>query len=556
MADSFTRTRAIVLFVVVASVLAPAATAAATYGVQSADHEHADLNVYQPHYIDNTVETERTGNYTTYFAEGAVLKLRTENFDYQNVTDFGIEEDAGSLKFESSSGRYVLDTNGQSGTYTAYWRVEKTIVETETVTEGNETTTKNVTTQVEKTYSARIKVDKTNLVHVSPSKVKQWKEDASNWSEAKALFGSVGDPGKPVAYKMGRGAKFVDFFHNPLQVFSGDLTAIVMLLFSTAGGWFLLAVSVGPVLLFTRKVVKERNEARDKLGDYENIDEATDEIMSEKRKRYLRERSWNDWFDDHTAHWLRTEAGWTNPWVGFREVCRLLSPKNVERIVVRAMANAGYIASVDRDDAGKIVDAEVVSVEDVDPDDGVSTDGGELVALNPAQIDSNDGVSTDGGAVVPADTDADLSVLGEGEFDDLLDALDASTLESDVLRRDDVELAGINLPVANTDADDDVVAQLNAEIPGDFETREQFADILLAIVEKTLATDYATEDGYVDPRRDVSNFLMTFASVGAESYEIPYLRWTRDVLIRNVDELDPSARVEQAVKEVKGNADD
>lgn len=544
MVDSFTRTRTIVVFVLLASLLAPAATAAAGIGVQSGDHEHADLTVYQPHYIDNTVETERTGNYTTYFAEGAVLELRTENFAYANVTDFGIEENAGSLKYDSSSGRYVLDTNGQSGTYTAYWRVEQS------VTEDNETKT------VEKTYAARLKVDKTDLVHVSPSKVKQWKEDASNWSEAKALFASVGDPGKPVEYKMGRGAKYVDFFYDPLQVFSGDLTAIVMLLFSTAGGWFLLAVSVGPVLLFTRKVVKERNEARDKLGDYEDIDEATDEIMSEKRKRYLRERSWNDWFDDHTAHWLRTEAGWTNPWVGFREICRLLSPKNVEQIVVRAMANAGYIASVERDDAGKIVDAEVVSVEDVDPDDGVSTDGGEFVALNPAQVGSTDGVSTDGGGVIPADTDADVSVLGDGEFDDLLDALDASTLESDVLRRDDVDLSGINLPVANTDADDDVVAQLNAEIPGDFETREQFADILLAIVEKTLATDYATEDGYVDPRRDVSNFLMTFASVGAESYEIPYLRWTRDVLIRNVDELDPSARVQEAVKEVKGNADD
>jgi len=153
------------------------------------------------------------------------------------------------------------------------------------------------------------------------------------------------------------------------------------------------------------------------------------------------------------------------------------------------------------------------------------------------------------------DSDADLKVLDDDEFDELLDVIDADKLDADILRRDDVDLTGVDLPVGNSAGGDDVVSELNAEIPGDFETREAFAETLLTIVEKTLATDFTTEDGHVDPRRDAANFLMSFASVGAESYEIPYFRWLRNVMVRNVDELDPSDRVDEAVREVKDNAD-
>lgn len=516
----------------IVSMIAPAvATTAAVDGEQ----KRAELQIHQPHYIESGVRTEDAGNYTVYEAGGRVLQLQPRNFNGSQVVSVSIAEDVGSIRYDSSRNVFIFDSEGTEGTFRITWVVDEQVEKT--VQDGNVTTTKNVTERRE--YVAVIRTENVNLAHVPASRLEQIKSDAENWSEVASLYGQVGSPNKPIEKKLQFGAMLVDAAYNPLKALSGDFGLAIQAVFFSAGGLIFFVLWNIPHLVRSRRLRKENKELKEKIGDYESIDEALDELFTEKRKRYLKEKSWNDWFDDRTAYWLRREFA-PEPWSGFRRIMAMVSPSHLNGIVAGAMLDSGRYTAV----------------VTYDPDSAF-TDGGEDV------VDVEQDVVS-ARMVEDADVEALESNLDENErlvstSDELTDEIstrfDPATLDSDILRRHDVELRNVALPVANTPDEDDFVEQLNVSIPDDFETREHFAEVLETIVRKVAATDYSDAEGEIQPERDLANFLMGFAAIGGESYNQPYLRYIRDLMIHNLDRLDASERTIDVVEEARDRTD-
>jgi hypothetical protein len=503
--------------------------------------KRADLKVYQPHYVKGGVTTEDAGNYTVYTARGRVLELQPRNFAVDGVTDVSIKEDAGSIRYDADRRVWVFDTKGNDGTFTITFTVDE--VRQKNVERNNTTVTVNES--VTNHYRAVVKVKKTDLAHVSTSRVEELKRDAENWSEVEDLYGSVGSPHKPLEKKLQFGATLVDAWNNPGKALSGDFGMAVQAVFFSAGGLILFILIMLPNVVRNRKLRKENKELKEKIGDYEAIEDALDDVFTHKRKRYLKEKSWNDWFDDRTAAWLRNNFE-PEPWSGFRRLLTMLSPGHLNGIVASAMLDSGKYVAV---------------VED-DPDSEYAPDGGEDV------VDVSRDV-VDARMVDVDDPTVDVDELEQGldEYErlvatsdkittDVARQFDAATLDSEVLRSSDVELRSGALPVANVpDADADLVERLNVSIPEDFETREHFADVLATIIQKVAASEYATDDGEIDPQRDLANFLMGFSSIAGEAYNQPYFRNIRDLMIHNQERLDASKRIRTTVEEYRDRDD-
>lgn len=518
----------LVVALLVSTVGAPAVAAQST----DSDVERAELKVYQPHYASSGVNVEDAGNRTIYKTTGREIQLQPTNFNSTDVVSVEIEEDVGSIAYDQDRRVFVFDSDGTSGTFTINWVVREQ--EQRNVVKGNTTETVNET--VTRTYSAILRTSKTDLAHIPTSRLESLKTDAENWSEAHSLYASVGNPNKPVADKMQFGARLVQAWYDPVGALSGDFGMAIQAIFFSAGGLIFFVLWNIPHLVRSRKLRKENKELKEKIGDYEQIDDALDKIFTEKRKRYLKEKVWNEWFDDKTAYWLRRNLS-PEPWSGGRRLMAMLSPAHLNAIVAGAMLDSGRY----------------VGIVEYDPDSAYSPDGGEV-----EEIDVEKDVV--GARVVAVDDVADQDVDDANvrqltESDDLTeeiaDQFDPGTLDSAVLLEDDVDLRDVALPIGNTPESDDFVEELNVSIPEDFETREHFADVIMTIIEKVAATDYTDVDGQVKPERDLANFLIGFSSLFGEAYGSPYFRNIRDLMLYNLDRLDATKRTEGAVREVR-----
>lgn len=497
-------------------------------GAQSANAEKrsADLKIYQPHYIDGSVVEDNRRNVTMYKTQGRVLEIKPLNFNASDVESVRIAEDQGEIRYDGDRGVFVFDSTGVEGTFAVTWVVHESVEKN--IVENN--TTRTVEQTVVREYEAVVQTSKTDLAHIPTSRIEQLRTDAENWSEVATLYQSVGNPTKSLESKLQLGANLVDAWHNPIKALSGDFGMAIQALFFSAGGLILFALLMLPHVVRSRRLRRENKSLKEKIGDYEEIDDALDEIFTAKRRKSLREKSFNEWFDDRTASWLRREFA-PEPWSAFRRIMAMLSPGQLNGIVAGAMLDTGeHVAVVERLDTAS---------DGGDPDGG--DDAVEIVSAR--MVDADD---------FGEDELAPREYLVESS-DDLTEEIaarfDTSTLESDVLRRGDVEITSVALPIGNTPQADDFVEELNVSIPDDFETREHFATVLLTIIKKVSASDFATPEGEVDPERDLANLLMGFAAIGGESYNQPYLRFIRDLMIHNIDRLDASRRLVDAVEE-------
>lgn len=521
-----------VAFVLVAALLATAVVGPAT----AADPpRRAELTVHQPHYINSQVGTEDSGNLTVYKARGEVIRLQPENFNASDVVEVSIAEDVGSISFQRDRGVFELDSEGVEGTFRVTWSVREQV--RENVRDGN--TTDTVARNVTREYGAIIRTSDVDLAHVPSSRIDDLRSDAENWSEVESLYGSVGNPDKSIEKKLQFGANLVDAAHAPVKALSGDFGMAIQAVFFSAGGLIFFALWNIPHLLRSRRLRSENKELKEKIGDYEDIDDALDEIFTERRKRYLKEKSFNDWFDDRTAYWLRGNLA-PEPWSGFRRIMSMLSPAHLNSIVAGAMLGTDHS----------------VAIVEHEPDD-VATDGGDQG--DDAELEHRDVVAARMVAddVEPDELDENERVIDSSDelTSEIAAAFDTETLDSGVIRRNDVELRSIALPVGNTPRDDDFIEQLNVSIPDDFRSREHFAEVLETIIRKVAASDYSNADGEIEPERDLANLLMGFAAIGGESYNQPYLRYIRDLMIHNLDRLDASERTTDVVEEARDRKD-
>lgn len=507
-----------VLAVVIGGAVAPAMAAESPTAPQ-----RAELQIWQPHYVDSNIGTDDAGNLTVYSVTGNEIQIQPRNFDAKNVTKVRIEESKGTIRYDAARNVYVFNAEGTEGTFTVYWTVKRSVKKN--VVRNNTTTTATVQKTV--TYGSIIKTRKTGLSHVQSGVLKSLRSDAENWSEVQSLYSEVGAAGKPIEKKLQLGANLVAAMHNPVKALKGDFGQAVQTLFFSAGGLLVFILTQLPNIVRNRRLRKENKDLKEKIGDYEDIDDALDDIFSEKRKRWLREQSFNDWFDDRTAAWLRREVG-PNPWAAFRRIMSMVSPAHLNSIVAGAMLDTGdHVVLVERDE--------------------VAADGGtedEVVSVATARLEDANLVDED-----DLEDGKELLRSSEGLTEEIVGRLDVAELDSEILRRGDVDLRSVALPVANHPDDDDFVQELNVNIPTDFETREHFAEVLLTLIQKVEATDYATDDGEIRADRDLANLLMSFGSVGGEAYGEPYLRYFRDLMIHNVEQLDASKRTKTVVEE-------
>lgn len=518
------RTIGVLVAVVLVASVAPISVVSADQ-----DERRAELKIYQPHYVDSGVSTEDDGNVTVYETRGRVLEIMPENFNATDVAGVSISEGDATISYDRDRGVYVFDSAGVDGTFRVTWTVNEQV--TRNVVDGNTTRTVNET--VTREYAAIVATDDVDLAHVPTDRVDQLRQDSENWSEVASLYGSVGNPNKPVEQKLQFGARLVDAAYNPIAALSGDFGLAIQAVFFSAGGLIFFILWNIPHLVRSRRLRRENKELKEKIGDYEDIGDALDEIFTEKRKRYLKEKSWNEWFDDRTASWLRRKFA-PEPWSGFRRIMSMLSPGHLNGIVAGAMLDSGghdLVVEYDRD-------AVATDGGPTDDDQDVDVLGARMVVAG--DVDSDD--LEDHEAVIDTSDRLTTAIAAQ---------IDTSTLESDVLRRSDVELRSVALPVGNTPDGDDFVDELNVSIPDDFESREHFADVLDTIVTKVAASDFSSAEGEIEPERDLANLLMGFASIGGEAYNQPYLRYIRDLMLHNLERLDASKRTVDAVEEAR-----
>lgn len=516
------------------------ATAVGPAIADGGDPKRADLKIYQPHYIEGGVTTEDGGNYTVYDARGRVLEIQPRNFNSSDVADVSIKEDAGAVRYDADRRVFVFDSKGIDGTFTLTFTVDEHVQKN--VERNNTTTTINKT--VTREYRAVLKTSKTELAHVPTNRIEQLREDAENWSEVSELYGSVGSPHKPLEKKLQFGATLVDAAHDPVGALSGDFGMAIQAVFFSAGGLIFFILWNIPHLIRSRRLRKENKELKEKIGDYESMEDALDEIFTHKRKRWLSEKSWNDWYDDRTAAWLRNNFG-GDPWVGIKRLLVMLSPGHLNGLVASAMLDSNrYVAHVE-----------------YDPDSEYAADGGDVIDVSrdvvSARMIDTEAPTTDVDALEQK-LDEHESILSKSDeiTSELAEQFDAATLNSEVLLSDDVDLRSVKMPIANVpDDEDDLVEQLNVSIPDDFETREHFADVIATMITKVAASEYTTKEGEIDPKRDLSNFLMGLSSLGGEAYNMPYLRFIRDLMIHNQDRLDASKRTQNVVEEARDRTD-
>ncbi len=84
------------------------------------------------------------------------------------------------------------------------------------------------------------------------------------------------------------------------------------------------------------------------------------------------------------------------------------------------------------------------------------------------------------------------------------------------------------------------------------ERREEFADILVEIIQGIASSEFTDDEGRVRPDADMLDFLYTFTAVGAEQYR--FSLWDmRDILLRSRQKLDAGERMTDLAERSRDN---
>ncbi|MFC7227781.1 hypothetical protein N0B31_10240 [Salinirubellus salinus] len=104
---------------------------------QANQTQAAQLDIRQPHYVSSQVQTTQSQNGTIYEVRGPVQYIEPTNFDSSRVLGVQVEQDGASVRYDPDIGQYVLDSSGQSGTYTIRWTVRQSVGDVNVTSEPN-----------------------------------------------------------------------------------------------------------------------------------------------------------------------------------------------------------------------------------------------------------------------------------------------------------------------------------------------------------------------------------------------------------------------------------
>ncbi|EMA45228.1 hypothetical protein [Halobiforma nitratireducens] len=453
--------------IAVVAMLVVSLFAAAGAGVATAETDTtidgADLVVEQPSYVDDDVEHRSDGGTPVYIVDGEEHALYPQNFDSANVTGFGIDSGAGSLAADDDLERYVLDPEGETGSFELYWTVDRE----ETVADGNETTTETETTR----YEAVVRVDDQATVVVStPAEQQQLEEDAQEWRDWNATVTEVREAGVLGHAVFGAPASNEEVMQtmvnryltleSPLHLLDGGLTAMAILGFTTLGGIAFILFLKFPDAIIIRRIYKElhkRRQREEAEGDLAARQEAED-LQNRLEKFANMDHQDIPPITDHFARGIRNDVGAETPAEFFNLLLHTIPPARLKESRVRAMGQSGYVAQVETDadgdvatDGGEpaIVDATLVEADAVlEPDESVRdrddlreiTDPSETLL---AAIDLTDDALLEFPLENPAEAPFDLDAFDEPPAElSLPDLVDEFGFDELTVAEDELEHAG------------------------------------------------------------------------------------------------------------------
>lgn len=487
------RLRTLLICLLLIGTVVPAAAAGAAAADPAADD--AQIAIEQPHYVSEGVQTSRTNNTTTYEVEGSHFEILPQNFDADQVVTFGVREESASMTFDRSTGEFVLNVQ-ETGTYRLYWTATKQVA-----AGNNSTTTQRVR------YETRVQVDNAEYQHLSSSRYDELQADAENWSVVVSTFSQIGPDDVGIEQKLKQARNAYEFLVDPLSALSGDASAAIILLTWTNGGRLVLGALliipiaiVAPVIISYRRLKKQVPEMAD-------IDEERMRLWKEKRENALVEVVPHKLFDGRMADKMQQHFG-----DDLREVLvavfGTVGDEQLKRLFLQAMGQQGYTATQGPD-----------GVEIHEPGDAAVADGGEQPD-NPLVNPSADTVKH-----VDWD-DIDRQALG-----------------------DDVAMDALDSPIEPTDVDDDMLAQFDISIPEDFNSREELADALGQVMQYGLSHNYTDREGCIRPEQSVLNTLHKLATITHERYDVPVMRYYRDMFFYLSDNLSGDEALKAAAGE-------
>ncbi len=472
--------------------------------------KQAELYVEQPRHVTSTVRTTSDDSAITYTVSGEIIEVEPLNFDAGTVVEASVRENEATLRFDDGIGRWLLDTQGVAGSYRLTFR-----------TRANGTYT---------TYHATINVEQADYAHLPPAQVDGMEEQAENWEWVVDEFqgaGLVSDGAdvEQVQAVIEDAVTWYKFYDNPLSGLSGQFLTFAIMLAKWPAGWIILGAIATLAFWRVGATKKENRKLKRQFADIENIDESKREAQERELKRILSMKTFQDLgLTDTDAQAVKEHCGVENPRQFLDRFTSFFTEIQAVGLLLSAYDQLDHTISVTRRD-GEIIDAELVDDSAI-ADGGVSADAGN---------DGNEMEDT----IRPSDAD-----------EVVIKALDWSELTPNVLWQDDVDVSKLDLPI-NNDAEsegEDLIDEFGIPIGEDghqyhvIERREEFAEILIKIIEGIASSEFTDEEGRVRPEADLLDFLYTFTSVGAEQYR--FSLWDmRDILLRSRQKLDAGERL-------------
>lgn len=461
--------------------------------------QQADLTVEQPRHVSEPVDTISENGSRVYVARGKHLEIEPNNFNQSDVTDYSVQESEGILSYDKSDSDYILNTQGNTGTYHLSW----------TVSENNSTAV----------YTAAIQVPTAGYAHIEQNQYSQLKEDAERGDDLTSRFESAGDPDEPVEQKVDFAVQVINFTNNPFSVLTGQFMAIQTLRFMTPAGWIDLGLTVLLVYGLTRGLYSTIARLRKQLEKEEKVRRREDVQYIKMYKQNLAGQMMTDvdGIDEHQAAVLEKSLG-TNLFTALRNFWSTWGADSLKKMYVDAMGSVGYRARVHRSLSGEFQSMEILEPDSREP----MTDGGEDTDNSPVELEM--------------ETKSDVVNLSNAPGD-VLDAMTWEHVDDRVFQKNPDISAVDHLMVANRERSGDLIGEMNISIPEDFQSRKEFMEALGRFIAHVQETDFTDEENYPREDKTVLNHLMAFTTTMDDEYNVPLDLWWR-ACVWNAEGLD------------------
>ncbi len=515
------------LLIAIAAVAFAPGAAALDYG-----DEHADLEIEQPPWIDDDVDSDRSANRTLYEVRGDRYEIELQGVDESEVTNYGVA--SGDADIQQHADQWVVEPGGE-GTIALYWDVA------ETVEDGNSTTT------TETRYTASLAASDLEWSHLSEDELEDLENDADNWSAVESEASSI-DPERSTDEVLSVAFTAAEFFISPFQSVTEGIQATLMIMTLEPGGMMVLALFLGLLGITAALGFRWRNRYQKQLGDLDRVQTEMDEMWLNKVKRILQQYEWSDILPDHLAQTMHDMWG-PNVWVGFKNYQLMRSPAHTKGLWLQMMHQIGYRGLITRNLEGEIVGARALQQDEIEDElRGDVTVDSEIDIFR-----GDESPMSDGGTEQLERFSFETLRFDNPEHRKIIDAIPASDLDQRVfLESVEIDAAALSLPITNHNVQDaELVRLMNPDIPGDFESYEQMATAHGKLLETVVNHPYYSDDtGEVDREMDLLCFMSELDSVLADKAEFAPADIQRKVLFWVAENMDDEAKLREDLADV------